>query len=167
MEKRKYITSRDFSCLKETLENLWGRQAYKRLKNCSDIKTWKQYATRTLQATKKSIQLSIEVKDDNWQNNINQTIDDRLQYINESNSFDELFSNIASIYIELSFMQIGIMPDRFASDMKVTLNDSFWKLTNHRTAQYVQNKKQKGNLERLLKSREKNLKIINEFNDNS
>jgi len=135
--------------LKATFERLWGKGTYLELKHCSDLSVWKKYATRTLKASLISIQETVQIKDDDWQERVDGIINHGIEMIKLSKDFDDLYETLAASYIELSFHQIGLMPSR-PSNVRPVLKTQDWKLDGYRSVQYVQAPEQRKSLERRM-----------------
>lgn len=137
-----YMPIERFYSLKSVFEAIWGENTYRHLKHCSNIKEWKEYATKTLKVSLIAIEENVKIKDDDWQKEIEEIINNGLDGIKSCTSFDCLLSCISSTYIRLSFCQIGFLPiTRY--DRRSTLRRSEWKLDMIRSVQYVQSNDQK------------------------
>lgn len=149
MTRSSYMPIEKYYSLKATFECLWGKGTYLELKHCSDLSVWKKYATRTLKASLISIQETVQIKDHDWQEAVEGIISHGIEMIKLSKSFDDLFETIAATYIELSFHQIGLMPNR-PSNIRPALKKQDWKLDGYRSVQYVQTPEQKKSAERRI-----------------
>jgi len=153
-KKREYMQSsfmpiQKFYSLKSVFEELWGKGTYLELKHCSDISTWKKYSERTLKASLVAIEETVKIKDEHWHKAVQSLVAHGIERIKISHSFDDLFESLSATYVELSFLQIGLMPDR-PSDIKATLRKQDWGLDRYRTVQYVQSPDQKKALGRRM-----------------
>lgn len=151
---REFMPIEKFYSLKRIFERLWGKDTYLELKHCSDIKIWKKYATKTLKASLLAINVSVEIKDDEWQKETEEIINRGIANImgSECVSFEDLFSRVCTTYIELSFCQIGFVPQRPLGLRQATLTPKTWQLNMIRTVQYVQSSEQK-KIQEIRKSR--------------
>lgn len=149
MTRSSYMPIEKYYSLKATFERLWGKGTYLELKHCSDLSVWKKYATRTLKASLISIQETVQIKDDDWQERVEGIINHGIEMIKLSKDFDDLYETLAASYIELSFHQIGLMPSR-PSNVRPVLKKQDWKLDGYRSVQYVQVPEQKKSLERRI-----------------
>jgi len=148
-----------FYSLKSVFEAIWGVNTYLHLKHCSDIKKWKEYATKTLKVSLIAIHKTVKIKDDDWQKEIEEIINDGLNNIKSCTSFDCLFSCISSTYIRLSFCQIGFLPVPTIY-RRFTLRHSEWKLDMIRSVQYVQSNGQKQYQEKYNRLRIERMKRL-------
>ncbi|WP_417601305.1 hypothetical protein [Pararhodobacter oceanensis] len=138
-EVTKYI---DALSLKDTLERLLGQEAWNRLKDTRDINAWKRELQRTLKMSSAAIAATVSVADVAWKTEASRILEAGVKSLRTAETLVDLFSAFASIYLELSFHQIGLMPNRKGRYCNVTARRSEWKLTNYRSVQYVQDDEQ-------------------------
>jgi len=147
-----YMPIERFYRFKSLLEEIWGKETYLHLKHCSDLRIWKEYASKTLDVSLIAIEENVKIKDDDWQKEIKEIINNGLDGIKGCTSFDCLFSCISSTYIRLSFCQIGFFPIT-RLNRRSTKRRSEWKLDMIRSVQYVQSNDQKQYQEKYNKVR--------------
>jgi hypothetical protein len=145
--KSNFMPIEKYYSLKHVFESLWGKGTYLELKHCSDISKWKKYSTRTLQASLVAIEETVQIKDEEWQETVNNIVSHGIDMIKLSKDFDDLFQSLSAAYMQLSFHQIGLMPTR-PSNVRPTLRKQDWKLDGYRTTIYMQTPDQKKTLER-------------------
>lgn len=141
-----------YYALKAVFERVWGKDTYRELKHCSDLKVWKKYSERTLSATGLAIEKTVSVADEDWRETSSEIVAHGISCVKNSKSFDELFQGLSASYIELSFHQIGIAPNRPAN-FRAQLRKKHWDLDCYRSVQYVQNADQKQRLVNKNKKR--------------
>lgn len=133
----------DGYALKDLFENLFGSNAWYDIKHSTDLKKWKKYSEKALSALEKSAQTTVKIVDDEWLNEFSSIIELGKSRIESSKDFEQLFSNLAASFGELSFLQLGMRPRRKGIN-KITLrHPSDWKLDRYRSVQYVQNPEQR------------------------
>jgi len=129
--------------LKILFENLFGISAWYDIKHSTDLKKWKSYSKKALSALEISAQATVQVVDNNWEKEFYSIIEFGRKRIDSSKYFEQLLSNLAASFGELSFLQLGMLPRR-KGIKKVTLrHPSDWKLDRYRSVQYVQSAKQR------------------------
>ena len=152
MTKADFMPIEKFYALKATLERIWGKDTYTDLKHCSDLKVWKKYLQRTLEAIKLAISDTVQVADPEWLEDAIGILDMGSKRLHDSTEFDDLFQAFAATLTELSFHQIGRFPQMVLSS-RATLRKSDWNLSAYRSVQYVQTREQKEQLERRNEQR--------------
>lgn len=152
MIKTDFIPIEKFYALKATLERIWGEDTYADLKHCSDLKVWKRYLKRTLEAIKLAISDTVQITDPQWLEEATGILDMGLKRLHEAADFDDLFQAFAATLTELSFHQIGLCPQRILSS-RATLRKGDWNLSAYRSVQYVQSEEQKERLKRRNEQR--------------
>lgn len=152
MTKTDFMPIERYYALKATLERVWGKGTYADLKHCSDLKVWKKYLQRTLEAIGLSVSETVEIADQSWREEIASILEMGGNRLRAASDFDELFQAFAATLIELSFHQIGLCPQRVLSS-RATLRKGGWNLSAYRSVQYVQSEEQKERLERRNKQR--------------
>ncbi len=128
--------------IKSVFEELFGKQAWYKLKECTDLKVWKTESLQLLKAVEISIDSTVQVFDDTWRIEITRLLEKSKKSIRVSKSIDELFAELAAAFIRLSFMQLGHMPNRQTRD-DITLKAKYWNFSRYRNVQYTQTKAQK------------------------
>ncbi len=145
--------------LKSAVEDLFGSRAWYDLKESKSISVWRRYIEKTLKAIMLSIHTSVKYYDSDWIDEVDETIERGIDSLKKLKTIDELIAVLAGTLINISFLQIGLMPSRKGSDKKVTLRKSNWDLTRFRTVIYLQSSEQ---LESLFWSKQQ--KIIGSQN---
>lgn len=128
----------DGYALKSLIEQIFGRQAWYEIKHCEDLATWKKYSKRVLKAIKASIDSTVNITDTDWREEIDREIEFGLQLLHSSIELDVLFSNLSATLARVSFLQIGLIPDRGSRENVQARAGSNWNLNNYRSVQYVQ-----------------------------
>lgn len=152
MTKNQFMPIERYYSLKATLERVWGKGTYSDLKHCSDVRIWKRYLQRTLEAIELSISETVQIADPAWFEEVAAILEMGAERLHDTGDFDELFQAFAATLIELSFHQIGLCPQRVMSN-RATLRRGGWKLNAYRSVQYVQSGEQKERLERRNEQR--------------
>lgn len=152
MTKTDFMPIEKFYAMKATLERIWGKDTYADLKHCSDLKVWKKYLQRTLEAIKLAISDTVKVADPEWREGATGILDMGSKRLHDSTEFDDLFQVFAATLTELSFHQIGLCPVRNLSN-RATLRKGDWNLSAYRSVQYVQSEEQKERLQRRNEQR--------------
>jgi hypothetical protein len=133
----KYLT------LKSAIEDLFGSDAWYALKESNHLGTWRKYGQRTLRAIEVSVKDTVEVCDREWLSELCEQIDRGVQAISKADAIDEIVGILAGTLIEVSFLQIGLMPRRKGRAAKYPLRKGEWKLNAHRSVVYLQTNAQK------------------------
>ncbi|WP_020483875.1 hypothetical protein [Methylomonas sp. MK1] len=89
---------------------------------------------------------SVEIYDREWIEEIIKAGNDGINSVKRAGSIDEIISVLAATLIEISFIQVGFMPNRRGEREKVTLKKENWKLNIYRSAIYIQTDEQKDRL---------------------
>jgi hypothetical protein len=139
--------------LKAAFEDILGPQAFRKLKECQELRIWKSESKRLLQASLIAFQETIEISDDAFREEMADTINFGIQTIGSSKSINQLFSSLAATYARLSFLQLGLGANRWRFSGSLRKQD--WKLSAYRTVQYVQTERQRRNLESIFEKRRK------------
>lgn len=132
--------------LKSAIENILGADAWYALKESNHLPTWKKQLIKVVRATDLSIQTSVEVYDSEWAIEINKVIELGKSNIKSSQDIEEAISATASTFINLSFLQTGLIPRRNGSNSKVLLKKDYWDLRRYRSVIYTQTNEQKERL---------------------
>lgn len=127
--------------VKFAIESLFGLEAWYALKESNHIPTWKKYIEKTLKSIHISIHQTVKYCDEEWIKDVDKTIQDGLDNTKRCKSIDELIAVLAGTLINMSFLQIGLMPH--TSQKKVTLRKENWNLNCYRSVVYLQSKEQK------------------------
>jgi hypothetical protein len=137
--------------LKAAFEHILGREAFRKLKECDELRIWKSESGRLLQASLIAFRETVEISDGAFREEMEDTINSGIQTTRSARSINQLFSSLAATYARLSFLQLGFGPSRWRSSGSLRKQD--WKLSGYRTVQYVQTERQKRNLEAIEKRR--------------
>ncbi len=128
--------------LKNTFERVLGVGAWEELKESNSISTWRKWTKKLFAAIKLSIDETVKFADQQWRAEVYSTLERGEENLKKTRQIDEVIATIASVFIELSFWQIGFMPDHRGVGRKVKLNRSSWRLDCDRTLIYLQSEKQ-------------------------
>jgi hypothetical protein len=137
--------------LKAVFEDILGPEASRKLKECDELRIWKSESGRLLRASLIAFRETVEISDDAFREEMEDTINFGIQTVRSAKSINQLFSSLAATYARLSFLQLGFGPSRWRSSGSLRKQD--WKLSGYRTVQYVQTERQKRNLETIEKRR--------------
>jgi hypothetical protein len=131
---------------KSVLESLFGRDVWYALKESNHLPTWRKYGVKTLKAVLIAINSTVEVADEQWREDIAKTIADGISKIEKEKDIDEIIAALAATMIKVSFLQIGLMPDKRGSAKSTILRQEAFQLNSFRTVIYTQTETQKENL---------------------
>jgi hypothetical protein len=134
-----------YTLLKSVIENVLGSDAWYALKESNHLPTWKKQLIKVIDAIHVSIQASIEVYDQDWIEEINQVVETGIKEIKMSEDIEESISSLAATFINISFIQVGLMPRRKGKS-KVSLRKENWELNIYRSVIYIQSFQQKEEL---------------------
>ena len=152
------INLEDAYGLKSLFENVFGKKAWCDLKHSTDLKRWKKYSIRLLEAIEFSAKSTVEVSDEGWFQELESNVEHGKVMINLAKDFEQLFANLAAALGRISFLQLGLIPSRPPHLNQVTLRHaSDRKLNNYRSVMYVQNDEQKRALDSHNKSKQRTL----------
>ena len=138
--------------MKAVIEQVLGRNAFRKLKDAGSLKDWIEECSRLLKALSISISASVLVADKEWREEIERILVDGIRSVEESPSVDELFARMSATLVRSSFLQVGQVP-RSHLMARAKLMPAEWRLTSFRTVQYVQTAEQKEALRRTLEKR--------------
>jgi hypothetical protein len=141
-----------FYPMKATLEELFGRRCYRRLKETADLSDWKAETNRLLSAIQLSLDTTVEVVDEEWRLDVKRVIDLGRSHIKSCKSITDLFADLSAILTRLVFIQLGVLPPRRNIE-NVPLSPKYWRATRYRSVHYIQTRVQQGNVEQLLRRR--------------
>ena len=127
-----------FYAMKATLEALFGRPVYMKLKESAGIADWRKAIIRLLDAIALAIESTITIADDGWREDIAAEIAHGKGLIEMNDTTSDLFASLSATLSRIVFLQIGLMPTRTALSKTVPLKADWWRLDKYRTAQYVQ-----------------------------
>lgn len=132
--------------LKSSIEDLFGTEAWYALKESNHLPTWRKYAERTLKAIELSIKDTVEIYDNAWLREVEENIQRGVDGIKSQKSIDEIIAALAGSLINISFLQIGLIPRRKGQPDKYPLKKGKWRLNTYRQAIYLQTRLQHENL---------------------
>ena len=128
------------------MERLWGVDAWYALKETHSVSTWRKYVIKSIKAIQVSIHTNAEICDKEWLSQIDSRIEFGIGNAKKVKEIDELIGVLCSTFMEVSFLQVGAMPERKASRRKVTLHKSNWQLDEFRKVVYLQTPSQREEL---------------------
>jgi len=129
--------------LKFALEGLLGADEWYRLKDSRDLKTWQRSLLKVMKASEVTIASTIEVVDQGWSKDAISIIDNGRKDVAESRCIREVFSAFAACYLQLSFHQLGFLPNRKGHAGKFAAIPTNWRLNVYRSVQYTQTDQQR------------------------
>jgi hypothetical protein len=144
---------RQFYSMKDVMEQLFGNRTYLRLKETASLKDWKESTIKLLNAIVLASESSIAVADEDWRDEITNTVKMGVELISSSDQISDLFSSLAATLTRIAFIQIGSMPNHRAQRKTVPLTKQWWTLSHFRSVQYVQNRAQRAALEEVRERR--------------
>ena len=129
--------------LKALMERVLGNKAWRELKHCQDLATWKKYSKRLISAVHASIVSTVQISDEAWFEEISFEVEHAKKSLDTSKELDVLFANLSAALGTISFLQVGLLPQRHQQENVATRPGSNWKLDVVRSVQYVQSNNQK------------------------
>ncbi|MBI4792933.1 MAG: hypothetical protein HY789_09480 [Deltaproteobacteria bacterium] len=147
--------------LKALVEKLFGNRAWLEIKHATSLPRWKKYAERILSAIETSAKATIEIADNEWFEELSKLINHGKTRIKTSKNTEQLFANLSASLAEVSFFQIGQVPDHSRFKQTTLRHPGNWKLDSFRSVQYVQNCKQAEAKERYKKTLKVNQPVGN------
>lgn len=127
-----------FLAFKGVVEDLFGSDAWYALKESNHIPTWRDYCLKILKLLGLAIEDTVTVCDDDWKNQVSDILERGIDLLRDAKEIDEMISIVAASALQVSFLQIGLMPRLRGSNPKVSLRKGAWKLDTFRSVQYVQ-----------------------------
>jgi len=135
-----------YRAIKGVMEDLFGRDAWYALKESNHIPTWRKYCSKTLHSLQAAANDNIKVSDVSLKEEIKEIIEGGLDSLKREKEIDELINVLASTVIQLSFLQLGLMPRRKGKKVKSSTRKGAWSLDSYRSIQYIQTEEQKENI---------------------
>lgn len=135
-----------FLAFKGVVEDLFGSDAWYALKESNHIPTWRGYCSKVLKSLDLAIEDTVSVCDESWKAQVKRILWHGIGSLGKAKEIDEMIGIVAASVLEVSFLQLGLMPRRKGSDSKVSLRKGAWKLDAFRSVQYVQSEAQKEQL---------------------
>lgn len=132
--------------LKSFIENLFGRRAWLEIKHATDLRTWRKYSIRIIEAVRFSASVNVQISDPQWMEELNHTTEFGIERMKRASSLEELFSSLAATLGQLNFLQMGRIPMNVTHKQVTLRHPGNWKLNQFRSVQYVQSKQQAENL---------------------
>ena len=129
--------------MKAVFEQILGKASFMKVKDYGSLSSWKAETVRLLKTIEYSIDITVEVADEDWRAEIHTEIQHGITTIQAASEIDELFSNLSAALVRVVFLQIGFLPLGH-SILRYTppLIPRNWKLNPVRSVQYVQSKQQ-------------------------
>ena len=129
--------------LKSTIENLFGSESWYALKESNHLPTWKKQLQKVVRAIHISILTTVKIYDEEWIEQINDTVECGQKNIIKATDIEEAIAALSATLINISFLQVGFMPNRKGRPKKITLKKENWNLDLYRTVMYLQTEEQK------------------------
>ena len=143
----------DALALKFALESLLGSDEWYRLKDHSGISVWRSSLERALKATRASLLGTVIVADGDWRMEAQRIVQEGFDRIKSAKSIVDLFAAFSATYMQLSFHQLGLMPNLRGRKVNSRAIPSKWNLDTYRTVQYVQSDEQTKRFEKSRNSK--------------
>lgn|GEM_PF-3315499 len=135
-----------FLTFKGVMEDIFGSDAWYALKESNDIPTWRKYCLNALKLLGLAIEDTVTICDASWKEQVKDILNPAIDSLGDAKEIDEMISVVAACTLQLSFLQIGLMPRRKGNRSKVSLRKGSWKLDTFRSVQYVQTDAQREQL---------------------
>lgn len=132
-----------FYGMKATLERLFGRSIFLKVKDGGSFSAWRKATHRLLDALDLAISETVAVVDPEWRAEIAAALEHGRESIRRTNTMADLFAALAATLANVAFLQLGMMPSHATRRDAVPLRPDHWKLSAYRSVQYVQDDHQK------------------------
>ncbi|AWI55416.1 hypothetical protein DEH84_17640 (plasmid) [Aquabacterium olei] len=123
--------------LKSAIEDLLGEAAWRDLKECTSLATWRRYVLKVIDAIELSVKTNIQICDEDWMNQVTNNLAHGRDLARIARNTDDLVAALTATLLEQVFLQLGHAPHRKTS-RAVTLKAENWRLDGFRTVQIVQ-----------------------------
>lgn len=123
--------------LKSAIEDLLGEAAWRDLKECTSLTTWRRYVLKIIDAIELSVKTNIQICDEDWMNQVASNLARGRDLAQIANDTDDLLAALTATLLKQVFLQLGHAPQRKTS-RNVTLKAENWRLNDFRTVQIVQ-----------------------------
>lgn len=121
---------------------MFGKRAWLEIKHATDLKVWKKYSVRTLSAIECSARATVQIADDEWFDELASIIKHGKERIKSAKDTEQLLAALSASLAEISFFQLGAIPDHVRSQQVTLRHPGNWKLSSFRSVQYVQSAEQ-------------------------
>ena len=132
-----------YYAMKSLFERILGTASFRRVKDYAPLSVWKVESAKLLKAVSVSATATVRVADAEWFEEFSRLIERGKSRIQASKSIDELFASLCATLGELSFLQLGLVPQAHRMVERIPLIVQNWKLDSFRTVQYVQTPQQR------------------------
>jgi hypothetical protein len=141
--------------LKALFERILGRASFMRVKEYAPLSAWKSESSRFLKALNTAMRTTVLVADKTWRDQVNELIEMGKSRVARAESVSELHAGLAATLGELSFLQLGYVPDNTAASKTIPVNSIYWDMSAHRSVQYVQSDQQREEADKELARRKR------------
>lgn len=128
--------------LKSAIEDLFGEAAWRDLKECTSLRTWRRYVLKVIDAIELSVKTNIQICDEDWMSQVSSNLEHGRDLARIAKDTDDLVAAFTATLLEQVFLQLGHAPCRKTS-RTVTLKAENWRLDGFRTVQIVQTPSQR------------------------
>ena len=150
-----------YFAIKHVMEDLFGSDAWYALKESNCIPTWRKYCSKVLISMNAAFNDSVKIFDSALKEEYEEIIENGLSSLKKEKEIDEFINILAASVIQLSFLQIGLMPRRGGKRVKTTTRKGAWNLDSYRSVQYTQTEEQKDNI--FCSKQQKEIGVQNQF----
>jgi hypothetical protein len=123
--------------LKSAIEDLLGEAAWRDLKECTSLATWRRYVLKLIDAIDLSIKTNIQICDDDWMSQVSDNLAHGKELARIAKDTDDLIAALTATLLKQVFLQLGQAPRRKTS-RAVSLKAENWRLDGFRSVQIVQ-----------------------------
>lgn len=123
--------------LKSAIEDLLGKAAWRDLKECTSLTTWRCYVLKVIDAIELSVKTNIQICDEDWMSQVSSNLEHGRSLVRAAKDTDDLVAALTATLLEQVFLQLGHAPRRKTSST-VTLKADNWRLDSFRSVQIVQ-----------------------------
>ena len=134
--------STQYYSLKGVIERLLGKRAYAEIKESRSVGAWRRHALRLLKASGLAVEVTVKVCDSAWRRDVASLLAMGERRIRSAESVEDVIATLASTYLELSFLQLGLVPKHTLA-RQVRMRGPDWRLDSIRSVQYVQTAEQR------------------------
>lgn len=128
--------------LKSAIEDLLGEAAWRDLKECTSLTTWRRYVLKIIDAIELSVKTNIHICDEDWMNQVASNLAHGRELARIAKDTDDLVAALTATLLRQVFLQLGHAPHRKTS-RNVALKAENWRLDGFRTVQIVQTSDQR------------------------
>lgn len=93
-----------YYALKVAIEALLGKQAWRDLKECTHLPTWRKYTVTLIDAIRISIHESVQIRDDAWLAEVDENLARGKRSVKSSKTIEDLLSGFTATLLRQVFL---------------------------------------------------------------